>query len=518
MNRSRGFLSGVAFGSIFGASAGLVASAVVQFGSNGTALQVFGPWVTMELAIGGILGGMFGLALPRRMGWVPWRPVLGASLACWLASVGLSALPRPVRAPLKSQLGRLETAPPIPSLVLIGVEGLGVDALDGRLPALAALAEQGVVFDDMWATSDRPRTALASLLTGRLPAGHGAGDGTLRPGLTTLAGPLAAAGVRTAAVVHGDEDLYAGFDAVEVVSRDHLFDVGDRVAAHPHWALMERWFGPEGRGGTYAVAERVAETAERFLSDVGPLPVALFVHLRDPGVTGSVEEGLRMADQAIGRIEQAASVALAGLELMFVVVGITGGPGAPLSMAHTRVPLIVRLPGGDRAGEHVDLVVSGMDAAPGLLDALGPTWDRPVDGSSLLLRLRGEERDGQTPVEDLAGPTVADPCDSLYGRGGDSFVITSKDGTDEVAVRGEDFSAIANGGERVAFYDRIEDPSESNQLSSEDAICGETPSDRSARMLARARRMLADSAGREVAGVKVRVNKPSSLPVPPALR
>lgn len=120
--------------------------------------------------------------------------VLGLACAVWpgLALGAVKATPAPLR-----------------HLVLITVDTLRADSLsiygrsDVRDPALEALAEQSLLFDEAYAHASMTLPSIASLMTGRLPAAHGLLDnhGALPQGLDTLAQRLAAAGFDSAAFV-----------------------------------------------------------------------------------------------------------------------------------------------------------------------------------------------------------------------------------------------------------------------------------------------------------------------------
>ena len=70
------------------------------------------------------------------------------------------------------------------------------------------------------------------------------------------------------------------------------------------------------------------------------------------------------------------------------------GKGYPGHDAVTRVPLLIRWPGGARAGGYCPRVVEALDVVPTLLEAAAIQRPDALQGSSLLADLRGEEGDG----------------------------------------------------------------------------------------------------------------------------
>lgn len=149
---------------------------------------------------------------------------------------GLDGTPR---APLAARAGR-------PNVVLLVLEGLRADAFSlgaeggTPMPQLASLARRGMTFTNASSASASGTPALASLLTGLLPSGHGISPDDeqargLHP-LATWAEILArAAGYETAAwvgspVAAGDGTALEGFARVEP---------GFRLRTAPQ--AIERW-------------------------------------------------------------------------------------------------------------------------------------------------------------------------------------------------------------------------------------------------------------------------------------
>jgi len=127
--------------------------------------------------------------------------------------LGLTGVLEPVLAPSGARARR--DADARPDLVLFVADTLRADALERRrvwrdshdldLPHLAELTAASAEFDRAWSTSTWTLPAHASMLTGLMPANHGAvGEFTRLSGdATTLAEVLAADGYRTVAVTDG---------------------------------------------------------------------------------------------------------------------------------------------------------------------------------------------------------------------------------------------------------------------------------------------------------------------------
>ena len=156
-------------------------------------------------------------------------------------------------------------SPLSPSVILVQIDTLRADARaaagDGdrpNMPALDALALRGVDYRLAFATSPWTSPSTATLLTGRLVAGHGVvdHDRAVLPALPeTLAEVVQRRGVRTGAVV-----------ANPLLDADAGYARGfDRYAYVP-----------------FANARQVTALAESFLSTVGDEQYLLFLHYIDP--------------------------------------------------------------------------------------------------------------------------------------------------------------------------------------------------------------------------------------------
>ncbi len=278
-------------------------------------------------------------------------------------------------------------------------------------PHLDALAKECVLYTNARTVAPLTLPAHASMLTGLLPPRHGVHDNgiaVLPPAAETLAERARARGVQTAAVV-----------AATVLDRVFGLDQGFESWQQPEVPaqILNTRFG-ERR------AQEVVELGRRFLARRDRRrPFFLWLHLFDPHVPYEPPAAfLRQAggnpylgevsamDAALGDL-LAPLRADGTLDRTLLIVaadhgeslGEHGEPthGAFCYEATVRIPFLVRLPGGRRAGERSDEPVSVVDVFPTLLEALdlGPSGD--VDGRSLWTASRGEDR-GQY-VESYSG-------------------------------------------------------------------------------------------------------------------
>lgn len=276
-------------------------------------------------------------------------------------------------------------------LVIVAIEGLRTDRLgafgaqDVKTPNLNALARESVAFS--WAFAQAPSGApsLASLLTGFSPTTHrvkGAGD-TLPEEARTLAETLATSGYETAAFVDGegitaDLGFAQGFTAFNARTGAGLREVGSRAIT---------WM--KDRAG------------KNFL---------LLVEASDLARSGGGYDGaLAATDAFIGDFVKAFRDMELADRATLVVLGTNGidlgehPAGLSLYPTVTRVPLLIRFPGGVRA-QVVEEIVEVLDLGPTLMSAAGFTPAANIHGKSLLPLIRGEGKPpyiafGESPAQ-----------------------------------------------------------------------------------------------------------------------
>ncbi len=302
--------------------------------------------------------------------------------------------PRPALAALLTALSVAGCAPAPsgpPDILLITVDTLRADALGAYggppTPAVDDLAERGLRYTRAYAVTPLTIPSHAALFTGRYPPRSGVrdnGDYSLSESAVTLAERLSAAGYRTAAsvgayVTSARWGFGQGFDT--------YLEPRAEAGADSRWAAERR-------------GDAVVDDALAWLADRGEEPWFLWVHLFDPHhpyrAPAGYGEGLSAYAAEVAYVDAQLARLLdeVGPEVLVVLAGDHGEGlgehgedrhGVLLYEATTRVPLILRPPGG-RAGV-IDVPVSLVDVAPTLLAAAGAEG---VDGDGVDLGLLGD--------------------------------------------------------------------------------------------------------------------------------
>src|SRR3954468_10814830 len=283
------------------------------------------------------------------------------------------------------------------NVLLITIDTLRADALSSyggaaKTPNLDALASRGTRFDFAHAHAVLTRPSHASILTGLYPYEHGVRDHSgyrLRPGTTTIATLLKAAGFATGAFV-GGVPLERRFGL------DGGFDVYD-----------DR-FGRTGNASDFTLAERPAgEVVEAALKWIDGQQGRWFawVHVFDPHApytppppfdseyAGRPYYGeVAYVDQALGPLFEA--VRSSRTPTTIVVTGDHGeGLGDHGELTHgllayettLRIPLIVTQLGTQHhQGQVSHYPARHVDIVPTLLDAVGAAAPPDLHGRSLL--------------------------------------------------------------------------------------------------------------------------------------
>jgi arylsulfatase A-like enzyme len=304
------------------------------------------------------------------------------------------------------------------NVLLITIDTLRADHVgaygypSARTPALDALARDGVRFDRAYATAPITLVSHASLLTGRLPPGHGARHNGIRidPGTPTLPEAFARRGFATGAFVAAFPvdrrfGLNKGFQAYgDTMPRD----------ASGHLA--------NDRPGRMVVDEAIAwldaHRSTRFF---------VWVHLFEPHAPyGNPADPAQAARPAIDRYDDDVAEAdaqtgrlIAALgnrrsETLIIAAADHGEAfGEHGEISHSlfvydttlRVLLIVNGPGVDR-GRVITDQVSLIDVAPTIASLAGlPTFD--ADGRVLELRRPTDQAPETTGVRSLYAESFA---------------------------------------------------------------------------------------------------------------
>jgi arylsulfatase A-like enzyme len=341
-----------------------------------------------------------------------------------------------------------------PNLVVFLVDTLRADHLGAygypapTSPRLDEFASQGLLFEQMWAQSSWTRPTVATIFTGLGIDAHGVGEigSTLAASLTTLAEAVRAGGYRTGAFVANgilSEALgYGqGFDvwddslhkhlAAEVVERGLRFvDEGagpfllylHTLEPHtPYLPMPEHWapFQPAGYHGNRNVAALTPKL------DIAPDELRFLlsaydgeVH-QDDDAFGALLDGLRRR----GLLDRSLVVFTADHGEEFRDHG-GSGHGGTLYREALHVPLVVRLPAGERGGVRDRAPVQQSDLMPTLLALLGLPAPPVMEGRDLSARWLGlEKAPAATPV--LVSRLKFLPYDKVAARAGDMQLLVN---------------------------------------------------------------------------------------------
>ena len=317
-------------------------------------------------------------------------------LKCVVAGLAIVALVVTAALTVRSRRGGVSEGPfPNAPVVLVSIDTLRADRLPaygyraGRTPALDRLANEGILFEDVYSHCPLTLPAHASLMTGLLPPRHGVRDNTgfaLQATHRTLATRLQAVGFETGGAVSSyvmrrATGIAAGFDWYE-----DLIETDAR----------EESLGGQQRDGAVAV-----EALARWIEERPDRRVFAFLHLYEPHspwtpperhrqhahpYDGEVAHADELVGQFLDRLRQARVLDRA-------IVAVTSDHGEGLGdhreQEHglfvyreaVHVPLIVRLPGGRGAGRRVKGVVGQSDIPATLLDLVGLDASE-LDGTS----------------------------------------------------------------------------------------------------------------------------------------
>jgi arylsulfatase A-like enzyme len=357
-----------------------------------------------------------------------------------------------------SSCGRGPLADARPSIVLIVVDTLRADYLgcygfDGDIsPNIDALAEESFVFNSCSSQAPWTTPSVASMLTSQLPDLYGVGLPADAPrdhrqwrrqwspaipgSATTLAEQLHASGYKTAAFIAnpflidglGFDQGFEVFDtrraraadrsaerlfedSVEWLERAlearapfflylHLMDVHGPYNAHQRDFVAVR--NSPGLGSDHRLSNDEYDRIQPYLRqpDWTKQPEARFVRTW----RGRYAAGVRAADRQIGSFLDRLRTHPRWADTVVIVTSDHGEElfdhgnwdhGFSLYQHQLHVPLILRLPGSERAGRRFEGPVRLLDLAPTLLGLVGirPTADD--QGRDLL---EGDDDSGPQPV------------------------------------------------------------------------------------------------------------------------
>lgn len=321
-------------------------------------------------------------------------------------------------------LGLLAAAcsPPRPDVVLVTLDTTRQDVVGlyggaATTPSLDELGHEGAWFTRAYTVTPLTIPAHSSIMTGTWPPRHGVrdnGDFFLSPAVTTLAERLKAAGYATMASV-----------GAEVTSHHWGFDQG-----------FDAFFDDFGKVGGDGNRWKVERRGDAVLADAlgwirthdRSQPMFAWLHFFDahhpyepPDPYGDLAAGrpylgeIAFVDSLLGELVAALRARDQLRNTLVIVLADHGeGLGAHGEGMHgvllydstTRIPMVVRLPGGT-GGTEIGDPVSVVDVAPTVLAAVGLARPDGMDGIDLGALIRG----GAAPA-----PARSVYVESLYAR------------------------------------------------------------------------------------------------------
>lgn len=344
-----------------------------------------------------------------------------------------------------------DSIPSRPDIIVILVDTLRADYLGAYgfigpiSPHLDRLAEESIRFDRCISAAPWTKPSVASLFTSLLPETHrvldhrgfyardvssGLKTGALPEQAITLAEILSKNGYRTAGwsangwindrlgfaqgfeVFHGtpsDDRNLLNADEILRPAFDWLMSASDRRPAFLYLHLMDthgpwRWNPEEWdllRKSPSLGWDREISRSEM----IDGKELARFIGRDKLGNQlslwrGAYAAGVRVMDMRVGAFLDKLRSSGRFNKSLIVFTADHGeelldhggwGHGWSLHSHQTRVPLLIRLPGGDTKGRVEGMTVSGLDLMPTLLSAAGVSGGLSIQGRNLWNRLVGEE-------------------------------------------------------------------------------------------------------------------------------
>jgi arylsulfatase A-like enzyme len=370
-----------------------------------------------------------------RLAWV--SPVL-MTVVC-LAAFALSDTPEPSVA--LAHLDKPAAPAEAGNVLVIIVDTLRADHLpaygyrDTKTPNLDALAQDGIVFEHMFANASWTRPSFASIVTGRYPSSHRTTlkSSSLPDEIVTLPEAMQSAGYTTLGIATNYNvapffNFHQGFDAYRYLEPSFVLGANDTAAKLLFVQFLrkriETYRAKRNRvepGSAYQDASIVNRELLAMLGDKPQTPFFAFVGYMDPhdpyyphpyNGTGysraanpsplpeEAPELVRLYNGEIEYWDQEFGKLIAELkarklydDLTILITSDHGEEfmdhgsywhGTTLYDEQLRVPLLVKLPRGDRAGTRVSHWVESVDIMPTLLRQGGIAIPEGVQGKDLM--------------------------------------------------------------------------------------------------------------------------------------
>lgn len=306
---------------------------------------------------------------------------------------------RPAQAPPPSPPARR------PNVLLYVIDTLRADHLGcygyGRRvsPGLDAFAAGATLFENARAAASWTKTSMATVLTGLPPRSHGThrrGD-ALSPALTTLAERLQQAGYATAGFVTNPNlapsfgfdqgfDTYVfltekrverGYVRSDVLHHDALTWLEhDRPSDRPFFLYLHS-MDPHDPYVTAGGEQKVGTTAFMRALEQGRIPVSPVLRQQ---LLALYDDEIAFNDAGLAALLSRLDASGLGRDTLVVVLADHGEEffdhgwwrhGKTLFEEQLRIPLLVRWPGGWKAGVRVERPARQIDVAPTILEAVG---------------------------------------------------------------------------------------------------------------------------------------------------
>jgi hypothetical protein len=418
---------GASLGFFLGATLGLLDATAAWWAEPGWGGRVF----LVGTLVYGLLGLLLGLllAVTGRAPKVSRAPV-AALVVALIGVVAWLAVPMPVGNAVSERFDD-DT---LPDILWVVVDGLDAETAYNAdlMPNLSAWTAEGYRFENARAVADEPAVAVASLMSGRLPSGHGvvSADAALRDDVRSGVSLLAGGGYRTVGVYHEDSVGFDGYDARVVLQTPRLWGASATEARLVLWRLLDVML--DGASASTASSTDALAALKTLSVEVEGQPTAVVVHLREPGLADWDDENARVEaarriDAALGELTGVLPSALPGADALVVVSGALGRVSRgdkPVWNRGRRVPMVVRWPEYPVENEGVTWSFSTLDVLPSLLHAAGlMVSGDPFDGES---RWRRAVFDVLERTEDRRDPSRGiDVCDGPHAAFGSRHTFES---------------------------------------------------------------------------------------------
>jgi arylsulfatase A-like enzyme len=386
---------------------------------------------------------------------------------------------------------------PLPNIIVLTVDTLRADhlAMYGysryTMPSIETFARNAIVFDQAVVPRGSTRPSYASMLTGLYPFRHGVRSNRMQmhADLVTLPEILKEHGYHTAAFVSNfvlTRELSGcdqGFDVYDdrLDEREAYRTNYERTAANTLRAILE-WLATDPPQPFFLMVNFIdphgpyrppKKFREMYRSEekrpLDPEVVPAYQRSQGEGVdffdfVNRYDGEIQYTDEALGLlIEEFKRRGLWDDAFVWFTAdhGESMGDHGLFFEHHyhvwdetTRVPMVVRLPGGSDGAGRVKPLASPMDIAPTILSYLGLDADSKMDGVNLLPALKGGGSGDRLVFVEF--PSQATPTREPLP---DVFAVRS---ATYKLVRGVDHKTGAIQGQ--AFYDIASDPNEQHPL------------------------------------------------------